>query len=116
MGCIKKNNSTGKVEYWSPDLSSSLQVGTGYNPETSVFREDCTNITLYPNSIEIKETSQHKEFSSLSESAQSNGLSVSGSVELNFAKQGGGFEGSNSSESSSKVAVGDNYIFMKKKK
>ena len=113
--CIKTNKSKQKVEFWSPDLSSSLRIGTGYNPETGVFREDCTNLSYYVDTTVEKETSQHKEHSALSESSNSSSLKVSGSVNLSLGKQSGGVEASHESESQGKVTVSDDYIFMKRK-
>ena len=113
--CIKQPSSKTKVDAWSPELHSSIEIGSGFVPDSFEFVENCTNISYYENSIVERDVNTTREYSNLSDSSSSSSSSISGSVNLALGKNSAKIEANKSSESQSRVTVSDDYIFIKRR-
>ena len=112
--CIKQPSSKTKVDAWSPELHSSIEIGSGFVPDSFEFVENCTNISYYENSIVERDVNTTREYRT-SDSSSSSSSSISGSVNLALGKNSAKIEANKSSESQSRVTVSDDYIFIKRR-
>lgn len=115
ISCMKQSKSSNKVDAWSPELPSSIEIGSGFVHDSSSFVENCTNINYYDNNLVTREVNTIREHSNLSDNSSSNSQSISGSVNLSLGKNTLNTESSSSSENTSRVTVSDDYIFIKRK-
>ena len=115
VSCIKKPTSSSKLEAWSPELHSSIELGSGFVTDSNRFVENCTNLKFYNDNLIERKVNTIREYSNLSDSSNANSQSISGSVNLSLGKNSVNNQISNSSESSSRVTVSDDYIFIKRK-